>query len=80
MIQFVILNLIISNGLIRNINFVSVHSLLNYIKDLISLNLNNLYVLHYNDILVSKWWSMLFNGVVRGKIHILLEAILIPTH
>ena len=54
MIQFVILNLIISNGLIRNMNFVSVHSLLNYIKDLISLNLNNLYVLHYNDILVSK--------------------------
>ena len=39
----------------KKMNFVSVHSLLSYMKNLISLNINNLYILYSNDPLVPKW-------------------------
>ena len=62
-------------------NFVIVHSLWSFIKDLISLNINNLYILHCNDPLVPKWGSMWFNGISRWKNPVLLlETILVPTH
>ena len=81
MIWFVILNLIISCRSIRNVNFASVHSLWSYMKDLISLNINNLYILHCNDPLEPQWWLMWFNGIGRWKnFAFLLETILVPTH
>ena len=45
---------IISFVLIRNINFINMHSILIYSKYLISLNVYNLYILYCNDSLVSK--------------------------
>ena len=50
-------------------------------KDLISLNINNLYILHCNDPLIPKWGSMWFNRISRWRNPILLlETILVPTH
>ena len=49
-------------------------------KDLISLNINNLYILHFNDPLVPKWGSMWLNGIGRWRnLILLLETILVPT-
>ena len=49
-------------------------------KYLISLNINNLYILHYNEPLVPKWWPMWFNGIDRWRNPILLlETILVPS-
>ena len=49
-------------------------------KIFISLNINNLYTLHCNVILIPKWGSMWFNGIGRWKnLILLLEAILVPT-
>ena len=80
MIWFAILDLIISYHLIRNVTFVIVHSW-SYMKDLISININNLYILYYIDPLVSKWGSMWFNGIGRWRNPILLlKIILVPTH
>ena len=42
------------NRSIRNMNFASIHLLLSYMKDLISININNLYILRCNDPLVPK--------------------------
>ena len=50
-------------------------------KDLILLNINNLYILHYNDPLIPKWWLVWFNGIGRWRNPILLlETILVPTY
>ena len=66
---------------IRNVNFASMHSLWNYMKDLISLNINNLYILHCKDHLIPKWGSMSFNGISRWRNPVLLlETILVSTH
>ena len=76
-----ILDVIISCQFIRNVNFVIVHSLWSFMKDLISLNINNLYILHCNDLLVPKWGLMWFNGIGKWKNPILLlETILVSTH
>ena len=66
---------------IRNVNFVSIHSLWSYMKGLIWLNINNLYILHCNNPLVPKWWSVWFNSIGRWRnLILLLETILVPTH
>ena len=80
MIWFAILDVIISCRSIRNVNFVIVHSLWGYMKYFISLNINSLYILYYNDPLVPKWGLMWFNGIGTWRNPILLlETILVPT-
>ena len=64
----------------RKMNFVGVHTLLSYIKDLISLNAKNFYIVHYNGPLVPKWRPMWFNEIVRWRNLVLLETILVPSH
>ena len=64
----------------KNVNFVIVHSLWGYMKYFISLNINSLYILYYNDSLVPKWGLMWFNGIGTWRNPILLlETILVPT-
>ena len=64
----------------RKMNFVGVHTLLSYIKDLISLNAKNFYIVHYNGPLVPKWRPMWFNEIVRWRNLVLLETMLVPSH
>ena len=79
MIEFEILDVIISCLSIRNINFVIVHSLWSHIKYFILLNINNFFTLHCNVHLVPKWGSMWFNGISRWRNPVLLlETILVP--
>ena len=64
----------------KKCEFVRIHSLWSYIKYLISLNINNLSILHCNDPLVPKWWSMWLRGIGRWRnLVLLLETVLIPT-